>query len=237
MIKLVLLRHGQSLWNKENKFTGWTDVDLTEQGITEAKSAGQILKKAGFTFDLAYTSYQTRAIKTLHLTLEEMEELWIEERKSWRLNERHYGALQGFNKKEKAQEVGEEQVHIWRRSFATPPPALSQDDPRHPKNDPRYAALTPEQLPESESLKDTIERVLPYWEQAIVPSLKAGKKIILSAHGNSLRALVKHLDQISDEDIPNLSIPTGKPLIYELDENTLMPLRSYYLTEKGEEAR
>lgn len=228
MYTLILIRHGQSVWNKAKKFTGWTDVDLTEQGIEEAISAGQRLKKAGFIFDMAYTSYQKRAIKTLNYALEELDMLWLPVEKSWRLNERHYGALQGESKVEMAERVGEEQVHIWRRSFDTPPPKLELDDPRHPSHDPRYAELTPEQLPASESLKDTIDRMLPYWTETIAPAVKSGKRIIISAHGNSLRALVKHLDQISDEDIPGLNIPTGVPLVYELDEN-LQPTKSYYL--------
>jgi 2,3-bisphosphoglycerate-dependent phosphoglycerate mutase len=230
MIKLVLIRHGQSIWNKEHKFTGWTDVDLTEQGIEEAMSSGRKLKAAGFSFDLAYTSRLKRAIKTLWLALAELDMEWIDVVKSWRLNERHYGALQGFSKVKKAEELGEEQVHIWRRSFNTPPPALEEGDERHPKHDPRYADLSPEQLPACESLEDTIKRMLPYWEETIAPSLRAGKKVIISAHGNSLRALVKHLDQISDEEIPKLNIPTGVPLIYELDDN-LKPIRSYYLED------
>jgi 2,3-bisphosphoglycerate-dependent phosphoglycerate mutase len=228
MIKLVLVRHGQSEWNAANRFTGWTDVGLTAQGVAEAKTSGELLKKNGLTFDLAYTSRQKRAIKTLDIILEEMDLSWIDVFKSWRLNERHYGALQGFNKKEKAEEVGEDQVHIWRRSFDIRPPALTEDDERHPKHDPRYSSLTSEELPECESLKDCIARFLPYWKEKIVPSLKEGKKIIISAHGNSLRGLVKHLDKISDEDIPNLNIPTGVPLVYELDEN-LEKIKSYYL--------
>jgi 2,3-bisphosphoglycerate-dependent phosphoglycerate mutase len=228
MIKLVLVRHGQSEWNAKHLFTGWTDVGLTEQGVAEAKKSGELLKKHGFTFDLAFTSRQKRAIKTLDIILEEMDQSWIDVLKSWRLNERHYGALQGFNKKEKAEEVGEDQVHIWRRSFDTPPPALTEDDERHPKHDPRYKDLTPEQLPECESLKDCIARFLPYWEENIVPVIKEGKKVIISAHGNSLRGLVKHLDKISDEEIPNLNIPTGVPLVYELDDD-LNKIKSYYL--------
>ncbi len=228
MIQLVLLRHGESQWNKENRFTGWTDVDLSEQGIQEAKSAGQKMKSAGLSFDLAHTSYLKRAIKTLDLALEEMDLLWIPTEKNWKLNERHYGALQGLNKAETAAQYGEEQVHIWRRSFDTPPPALALDDPRHPAFDTRYASLSSSELPSTESLKDTIARVLPYWNEAILPDLKAGKKILIVAHGNSLRALVKYLDSISDADIPELNIPTGTPLVYDLDEQ-LKPLRSAYL--------
>ncbi len=228
MIELVLIRHGQSIWNKENLFTGWTDVDLSQKGIDEAKEAGHRLKKAGFIFDIAYTSYLKRAIKTLHLLQEEMDMLWMPVKKSWRLNERHYGALQGLNKKEKAEEVGEKQVHIWRRSFDIPPPPLDENDKRHPRYDPRYSSLSLQELPSCESLKDTIERFLPYWKESIVPDLQAGKKVIITAHGNSLRALIKHLDNISDEAIPNLNIPTGVPLVYELNKD-LTPIRSYYL--------
>jgi 2,3-bisphosphoglycerate-dependent phosphoglycerate mutase len=228
MYQLVLIRHGLSEWNKKKLFTGWTDVDLHPEGVEEAKKAGQLMKEAGLSFDMAYTSYLKRAIKTLHLSLEEMNELWIPIEKSWKLNERHYGALQGFSKIKKAEEVGEEQVHIWRRSFDTPPPALELSDERHPSHDPRYAGLDPADLPAAECLKDTLERVLPYWESEIVPNIKAGKKIIISAHGNSLRALVKYIDDISDEDIPGLSIPTGKPQVYELDEN-MKSIKSYYL--------
>ena len=228
MIQLVLIRHGQSEWNLAKKFTGWTDVDLTEQGIREAIESGEKLKKAGFTFDLAYTSYQKRAIKTLNLALEQMDQLWIPVHKTWRLNERHYGALQGENKEEMAEKVGKDQVHIWRRSFDTPPPPLEESDPRHPKHDPRYADLDPSDLPASESLKDTIARFMPVWENDIEPLIKDGKKLIISAHGNTLRALVKHLDQISDEEIPGLNIPTGVPLVYDLNED-LTPIRSYYL--------
>ena len=228
MYQLVLLRHGLSEWNKKKLFTGWTDVDLHPEGVEEAKKAGQLMKEAGLNFDIGFTSYQKRAIKTLNIALEEMEQLWIPVEKSWKLNERHYGALQGFSKIEKAEEVGEEQVHIWRRSFDTPPPPLTEDDPRHPKHDPRYADLDPKDLPASECLKDTLQRVLPYWEAEIVPQIKAGKKIIISAHGNSLRALVKYIDDISDDEIPGLNIPTGKPLIYELDEN-MKSIKSHYL--------
>ena len=228
MIKLVLLRHGQSVWNKANKFTGWTDVELSEQGVEEAKTSGRRLAKEGYEFDLAYTSVLKRAIKTLWLAMEEMDMFWLPVERSWRLNERHYGALQGFNKDEKAEEVGKEQVHIWRRSFDTPPPALEQDDERHPRKDRRDADLSESELPECESLEDTIERMLPYWDDVIAPQIRDGKRVLISAHGNSLRALVKHLDGISDEEIPNLNIPTGVPLVYELDDD-LKPIKSYYL--------
>ncbi len=230
MIKLVLLRHGESLWNKENRFTGWTDVDLSEKGVQEAKDAGKILKKKGFEFDIAFTSVLKRATKTLDLALEELGQPDLPTEYSWHQNERHYGALQGLNKDEMRKKVGEEQVHIWRRSFATPPPALELDDPRHPKHDPKYKDLTEKELPAAESLEDTINRFMPYWEKSILPELKNGKRIIISSHGNSLRALVKHLDGISDEEIPNLNIPTGNPLVYELDDN-LKPIRHYYLKE------
>jgi len=217
MYKLVLVRHGQSIWNKEKKFTGWTDVELTQQGIAEAKEAAKLLKEDGFTFDLAYTSVLKRAIDTLDIILNVMGLVGIPIKKTWRLNERHYGALQGFNKVEMAQKVGEEQVHIWRRSYDVRPPALIEDDPRYSANDP----LT-------ESLKDTVERFVPYWNEVIAPSIKDGKKIIISAHGNSLRALVMHLDNIPEDEIVDLNIPTGVPLVYELDEN-LKPIRHYYL--------
>ncbi|PIZ72858.1 2,3-diphosphoglycerate-dependent phosphoglycerate mutase [Candidatus Peregrinibacteria bacterium CG_4_10_14_0_2_um_filter_43_11] len=228
MIKLVLLRHGQSTWNKEGKFTGWTDVDLSEQGKEEATEAGKLLLKEGYTFDIAFTSVLKRAIRTLWIALDEMNLMWIPVERSWRLNERHYGDLQGLNKGEMAKKVGEEQVQIWRRSYDIPPPALKEDDPRHPKNDPRYKDLAPEELPATECLKDTIERFLPYWKNAIVPTIKAGKKIIIAAHGNSLRAIVKYLDNTSDEEITGLNIPTGIPLVYELDDD-LKPIKSYYL--------
>jgi 2,3-bisphosphoglycerate-dependent phosphoglycerate mutase len=228
MYKLVLLRHGQSEWNKANRFTGWTDVDLSEQGKQEASTAGQQLKAAGFTFDLAYTSVLKRAIRTLWLTLDELDLLWLPVVKSWRLNERHYGALQGLNKKETAQEFGKEQVHIWRRSYATPPPALSLDDARYPGHDPRYRSLAPTQIPATESLKDTLDRVMPVWHEDIAPAVQAGQRILIAAHGNSLRALVKYLDDISDADIPALNIPTGVPLVYELDAD-LKPIQHYYL--------
>ena len=228
MHKLVLLRHGESLWNRENRFTGWTDVDLTDHGREEARRAGRLLKESGYTFDVAYTSVLKRAVKTLWLALEEMDLMWIPIHNSWRLNERHYGALQGLNKAETAQKFGEEQVLVWRRSYDTPPPALAADDPRHPGGDPRYAALSSAELPRTECLKDTVARFLPYWHEAIVPSVRSGRQVIIAAHGNSIRALVKYLDDVSDADIVGLNIPTAIPLVYELDD-TLKPLRHYYL--------
>jgi len=228
MIKLVLLRHGESQWNLENKFTGWTDVDLSKKGISEAKEAALTFQKEGFTFDIAYTSVLKRAIKTLWLTLEGMDLMWIPVERTWRLNERHYGALQGLNKAETAEKYGDEQVLIWRRSYDIPPPVLTKDDPRHPGNDSRYQDLTASELPLTECLKDTVERFLPYWHKTIAPTLKQGKKVIIAAHGNSLRALVKYLDNISDEDILKLNIPTGIPLVYELDDD-LKPIKHYYL--------
>ena len=227
MIKLVLTRHGQSIWNLENKFTGWTDVDLTDTGVAEAKKAAHLLKEQGYSFDLCYTSVLKRAIRTLWIILRESDQMWVPVKRSWRLNERHYGRLQGLNKKETAEKYGDEQVFTWRRSYDTPPPQLPSNDPRHPMNDPRYAEASP--LPTGESLKNTKERVLPYWENEIVPELKKGKKIIIAAHGNSLRALIKHIDNVSDEDICKLNIPTGIPLVYELEEETLKPIKSYYL--------
>jgi len=232
MIKLVLLRHGQSTWNLSNRFTGWTDVDLSETGVAEAHQAGQILKAEGYDFDLALTSVLKRAIRTLWITMDEMDLMWIPVERAWQLNERHYGALQGLNKAETAEKYGQEQVHIWRRSYSIPPPPLDMDDPRHPRFDKRYAGLKPEQVPACESLKDTLIRVLPYWDATIVPYLQQGKKILVAAHGNSLRALVKHLDHISDEDIPELNIPTGIPLVYELDED-MKALRHYYLGDQA----
>jgi 2,3-bisphosphoglycerate-dependent phosphoglycerate mutase len=231
MYKIVLLRHGESAWNKENRFTGWTDVDLTEKGIEEAKSAGALMKAEGYTFDVAYVSVLKRAIRTLNLALDEMDLLWIPVYKSWRLNERHYGALQGLNKAETAAKFGDEQVLIWRRSYATPPPPLERDDPRYPGNDPRYADLTAEELPLTECLKDTVARFLPYWHETIAPTVKAGKRVLVAAHGNSIRALVKYLDDVSDEDIVELNIPTGIPLVYELDAD-LKPIRNYYLGDQ-----
>ena len=228
MFKIVLLRHGESVWNKENKFAGWTDVGLSEKGVEEAKESGRILKKDGYIFDVAFTSVLSRAIKTLWLVLEEMDLMWIPIHHSWRLNERHYGALQGLNKAETAEKYGMEQTQIWRRSYDVPPPALTRDDSRWPGNEPRYADLKPEEIPLTECLKDTVARFLPYWHQMIVPAVKSGKRVVIAAHGNSLRALIKYLDKISDEKIVSMNIPTGIPLVYELDEN-LVPIRNYYL--------
>jgi len=236
MYRLVLLRHGESTWNKENKFTGWTDVDLSEKGLSETKKASEVLLKEGYTFDVAFTSVLKRAIRTLWITLDEMDLMWIPVYRSWRLNERHYGALQGLNKTETAEKYGDEQVLIWRRSYDTPPPELEPTDERYPGNDPRYADLTKEELPLTECLKNTVERFLPYWHEEIAPIVKSGKKVIIAAHGNSLRALVKYLDDISDEEILKLNIPTGLPLVYELDEN-LRPLKSYYLGDPEEVAK
>ncbi len=233
MYKLVLQRHGESIWNKENRFTGWTDVDLSEKGRDEAQKAGKVLKKEGFSFDIAYTSVLKRAIRTLWMTLDEMDLMWIPVERSWRLNERHYGALQGLNKSETAEKFGEEQVHIWRRSYDIPPPELEKSDERYPGNDPRYRGLSEKELPLTECLKDTVERFLPYWHEVISPAIKEGKKVLIAAHGNSLRALVKYLDGISDEEITGLNIPTGLPLVYELDEG-LKPLKSYYLGDPEE---
>jgi 2,3-bisphosphoglycerate-dependent phosphoglycerate mutase len=228
MHKLVLLRHGESTWNRENRFTGWTDVDLSERGLEEAKLAGQVLKKEGFTFDLAFTSVLKRAIRTLWIALDQMDLMWIPEIKSWRLNERHYGALQGLNKAETAAKFGEEQVLIWRRSYDIRPPELEKSDDRYPGNDPRYQDLSESELPLTECLKDTVDRFLPYWRQTISPEIRSGKKVIIAAHGNSLRALVKYLDQIPDDKIVSLNIPTGMPLVYELDDN-LKSIKNYYL--------
>jgi 2,3-bisphosphoglycerate-dependent phosphoglycerate mutase len=236
MYKIVLLRHGESDWNRENRFTGWTDVDLSRVGLEEAHRAGQLLREAGFAFDVAFTSVLKRAIKTLWIALEEMDQMWIPIWNSWRLNERHYGALQGLNKAETAAKFGDEQVLAWRRSYDVPPPALERDDPRHPGRDPRYAALAPAELPLAECLKDTVSRFVPYWLDTIVPEVKAGKSVIVAAHGNSLRALVKYLDHISDQDIVGLNIPTGIPLVYELDAG-LRPLRHYYLGDPEAVAR
>ena len=231
MFKVMLLRHGESEWNKKNLFTGWTDVDLTEKGREEAKNAGVLMKEAGFVFDIAYTSVLKRAINTLHIALAEMDLLWIPEIKSWRLNERHYGALQGLNKAETAEKYGDEQVLLWRRSYDVPPPALTKDDKRYPGFDPRYAELSEEELPLTESLKDTVARFVPYWENEIAPTIKSGKRVIIAAHGNSLRSLVKYLDNVSEEEIVKLNIPTGVPLVYELDEN-LKPIKHYYLGDQ-----
>jgi len=228
MKKIVLLRHGESTWNQENRFTGWTDVDLTERGCQEAKQAGRLLKEAGFAFDIAYTSMLKRANRTLTIVLDELDRMWIPVEHSWRLNERHYGALQGLNKAETAAKYGEEQVLIWRRSYNVPPPPLSDNDPRLALDDPRYADLGADKFPRTECLEDTVARFLPYWHETIAPTIRAGKNVVIAAHGNSLRALVKYLDNISDDDIVNLNIPTGVPLVYELDDE-LKPLRSYYL--------
>jgi 2,3-bisphosphoglycerate-dependent phosphoglycerate mutase len=226
--KLVLLRHGESTWNQENRFTGWTDVDLSDRGRAEAQEAGRLLREAGFTFDLAYTSVLKRAIRTLGLALDALDELWIPVQKSWRLNERHYGALQGLNKAETAARHGDAQTKIWRRSYDIPPPPLTPEDPRHPSHDPRYSRLSPAELPLTESLKDTVARFLPYWHETIAPSIRAGQKVVIAAHGNSLRALVKYLDTVSDAEIVELNIPTGIPLVYELTDE-LEPVRHYYL--------
>ena len=236
MYKLVLVRHGQSVWNLENRFTGWTDVGLTDLGRAEALEAGKLLKEGGYVFDVAYTSVLRRAIQTLWIVLQEMNLEWIPVTNAWQLNERHYGDLQGLNKAEMAKKFGEEQVHIWRRSYDVPPPALEETDERHPKFDPRYASLSPEQLPATESLKITLERVLPYWHSTLVPVVKSGRRVIVGAHGNSIRALVKYLDNISDEEIPGLNIPTGLPLVYELGED-MKPIQSYYLGDPEEAAK
>ena len=228
MIKLVLLRHGESTWNKENLYTGWTDVDLSEKGTQEAKESGRLLKEGGYEFDLAYTSVLKRAIRTLWLALDEMDRLWLPVIKTWRLNERHYGALQGLNKAQTAEQYGEKQVKLWRRSYDVPPPLLTREDPRWPGHDPRYADVPADELPLAECLKDTVARFLPWWHAEAVPVLKSGKRVIIAAHGNSLRALVKYLDDISDHDIVELNIPTGIPLVYELDDD-LKPIRHYYL--------
>lgn len=231
MYRLVLLRHGESQWNLENRFTGWTDVDLSETGVREAIEAGKVLKREGFEFDIAYTSVLKRAIKTLWLALEQLDQMWIPVVNDWRLNERHYGALQGLNKAETAERHGEEMVKVWRRSYDVPPPALDRDDPRFPGKDRRYAGLAADELPQTESLKLTVERFVPYFESTIAPMIKSGKRVIIAAHGNSLRALVKYLDGISDEEIVGLNIPTGVPLLYELDEN-LRPISRRYLGDQ-----
>lgn len=233
MFKVVLLRHGESVWNKENRFTGWTDVDLSEKGVAEATTAGRLLKKEGFVFEVAFTSLLKRAIRTLWLTLDEMDLMWIPIHHSWRLNERHYGALQGLNKAETAVKFGEQQVKIWRRSYDIPPPPLEKTDERYPGRDPRYRDLYEHEVPLTECLKDTVLRFLPYWHQEIAPVIKSGSRVIVAAHGNSLRALVKYLDNISDDEIVELNIPTGIPLIYELDRE-LKPIRHYYLGDQDE---
>jgi 2,3-bisphosphoglycerate-dependent phosphoglycerate mutase len=231
MYKIVFMRHGESTWNLENRFTGWTDVDLTEKGVREAKSAGQVLKEAGFTFDVAYTSVLKRAIRTLWLALDDMDMMWLPIKNDWRLNERHYGALQGLDKGETAAKYGDAQVLVWRRSYDTPPPPLAADDERTSFADPRYAGVPKDSIPLTECLKDTVARVMPVWDEEIAPAIRAGKKILISAHGNSLRALIKMLDGISDEDIVGLNIPNGQPLVYELDAD-LKPIRHYYLGDQ-----
>ena len=231
MYKLVLLRHGESQWNMENKFTGWADVDLTEKGIEEANAAGELLKSEGFKFDKAFTSFQKRAIRTLWITLDGMDLMWIPVERSWKLNERFYGGLTGMNKAETAKKYGDDQVLTWRRSYDIPPPELDKSSEYYPGNDPRYASLTEDELPTTECLKDTVARVVPYWESTIAPEIKAGKTLVIAAHGNSLRALVKYLDGISEAEILKLNIPTGVPLVYELDEN-LKPIKNYYLGDQ-----
>ena len=233
MIQLVLLRHGESDWNRENRFTGWTDVDLSETGLAEAHEAGRLLREGGYEFDIAFTSVLRRAIRTLWIALDELDRMWLPVVQSWRLNERHYGALQGLNKAETAAKFGDEQVHLWRRSYDVPPPPLPADDERSPGRDRRYAGLTPDELPRSESLKDTVARFLPAWHEQIAPEIRAGRRVLIAAHGNSLRALVKYLDDIPDEEIPALNIPTGVPLVYELDAN-LRPERHYYLGDPAQ---
>ncbi len=236
MYKVVLLRHGESTWNKENRFTGWTDVDLSEKGRGEAKKAGELLRAEGFVFDVAYTSVLKRAIRTLWYTLDELDLMWIPTTKAWQLNERHYGALQGLNKGETAAKFGDEQVLIWRRSYDTPPPPLTTDDERYPGNDPRYAGLGSAELPLTESLKETVARVIPYWHAEIAPAIRAGKRVVIAAHGNSLRALVKYLDDMTEQAVLALNIPTGVPLVYELD-GALKPIKSYYLGDPEEIAK
>ena len=233
MKTLVLLRHGESTWNRENRFTGWTDVDLTERGVAEARRAGQQLGEEGLQFDVAYTSVLKRAIRTLWIVLDELDQMWIPVHRSWRLNERHYGALQGLNKAETARKYGDQQVLVWRRSYDTPPPTLDSSDERFPGSEPRYAELDPRDIPLTECLEDTVARFLPFWHETIAPDVRAGKRVIIAAHGNSLRALVKYLDDVSDEDIVSLNIPTGVPLVYELDDS-LKPVSSRYLGDADE---
>ncbi|CAB3691369.1 MULTISPECIES: 2,3-diphosphoglycerate-dependent phosphoglycerate mutase [Achromobacter] len=233
MHKLVLMRHGESQWNLENRFTGWTDVDLTETGREQARKAGELLKKEGYTFDLAYSSLLKRAIRTLWIALDAMDAMYTPVGVNWRLNERHYGALQGLNKAETAAKYGDEQVLIWRRAYAIAPEPLALDDERHPRFDSRYAKIPADQLPATECLKDTVARVLPFWNESIAPAIRAGRKVLVAAHGNSLRALIKHLDNVSDDDIVNVNIPTGQPLVYELDDD-LRPIRHYYLGDAAE---
>jgi 2,3-bisphosphoglycerate-dependent phosphoglycerate mutase len=236
MHRLVLLRHGESTWNKENRFTGWHDVDLSEKGREEARDAGRLMAEQKFEFDVAYTSVLKRAIRTLWIALDEMDMMWIPVHRSWRLNERHYGGLQGLNKAETAAQHGEAQVKIWRRSYDIPPPPLTEEDPRHPSHDRRYASLTPKQLPLAESLKDTVTRFLPYWHETIAPDIKAGKRVLIAAHGNSLRALVKFLDNVSEQEILELNIPTGIPLVYQLNSD-LKPLQKFYLGDQEAAAK
>jgi 2,3-bisphosphoglycerate-dependent phosphoglycerate mutase len=236
MFKLVLIRHGQSDWNLENRFTGWTDVDLSAQGRLEAQEGGRLLREGDYTFDVAYTSVLKRAIRTLWIVLDEMDLMWLPVNRTWRLNERHYGALQGLNKAETSAIHGDEQVHIWRRSYDTPPPSLAADDARHPRHDRRYDDLSDDELPLTECLKDTVDRMLPYWFDTIAPAVRAGQRVLVAAHGNSLRALVKYLDNVSDEEITELNIPTGIPLVYELNED-LQPIRHYYLGDPEAAAR
>lgn len=236
MFKLVLLRHGESQWNQENRFTGWTDVDLTEQGRQEARAAGELLRREGYTFDIAYASVLKRAIRTLWITLDAMDLMWLPVVHSWRLNERHYGALQGLNKAETAARFGEQQVLVWRRAYAVAPDPLTPDDPRWAGRDPRYKHVQPHDIPATECLRDTVARVIPFWKDSIAPAIQRGRRVIVAAHGNSLRALIKYLDQISDDDIVNLNIPTARPLVYELDAE-LKPLRHYYLGDAEEIAR
>ena len=236
MYRVVLLRHGESTWNKENRFTGWTDVDLSEKGLVEAAAAGRLLRDEGYVFDIAYTSVLKRAIRTCWIALDELDLLWIPMERSWRLNERHYGALQGLNKAETAAKHGDAQTKIWRRSYDIPPPPLGASDPRHPSHDPRYAGLQPGDIPSTEALKHTVDRFMPYWKGTIAPAILAGQRVLITAHGNSLRALVKYLDNISDHDIVELNIPTGIPLVYELDAN-LSPLKHYYLGDPEAAAR
>ncbi len=236
MYTLVLLRHGESAWNLENRFTGWVDVDLSTRGLQEAADAARLLREADLTFDIAFTSVLKRAIRTLWIVLDQLDLMWIPVHRSWRLNERHYGALQGLNKTEMAQQYGNEQVMIWRRSYATPPPPLTADDPRYPGRDRRYADLTPEQIPLCESLENTVERFLPYWHNTIAPTVRSGKRVLIAAHGNSLRALVKYLDNVSQKDIVGLNIPTGMPLVYHLDSD-LKPIKHYYLGDPETVAR
>ncbi|MGZ5039954.1 MAG: 2,3-diphosphoglycerate-dependent phosphoglycerate mutase [Usitatibacter sp.] len=236
MRKIVLLRHGESAWNRENRFTGWKDVDLTAKGVEEARAAGGLLRAEGYDFDFTFTSVLKRAIRTLNLALEEMDRLWLPVEKDWRLNERHYGALQGLNKAETAAKYGEEQVMLWRRSYDTPPPALDPSDERNAARDPRYKSLAPGEVPLTECLKDTVARVLPFWDESMAPAIRAGKRVLVAAHGNSIRALIKYLDDVSDADIVGLNIPNGIPLVYELDAD-LKPLRHYYLGDAEAAAR